>query len=248
MVDRASRWVLRRAPRSERWPASAGSPAASSSGARLRASPSSTTTPTCPPRWPPPSRPRETATGLASCASFQPHRYSRTEALWPTFADAFEGVDVLAVTDIYPSGEQPRPGVTGKLIVNAVLDAHPVAPRRLPAAPRRRGHLSAQRAAARRSVPHARRGRPHVAARRAADRCSRAMASRDRRGEAACDRGRRARRTRGGVDQSSTTGRSVPSPPIGSVDRPRASSSPRRSIDLLRRWPPRRPRRGCRCS
>jgi UDP-N-acetylmuramate--alanine ligase len=56
---------------------------------------------------------------------FQPHRYSRTEALWSTFADAFEGVDVLAVTDIYSSGERPRPGVTGKLIVNAVLDSHP---------------------------------------------------------------------------------------------------------------------------
>jgi UDP-N-acetylmuramate--alanine ligase len=56
---------------------------------------------------------------------FQPHRYSRTEALWPTFADAFEGVDVLAVTDVYPSGERPRPGITGKLVVNAVLDAHP---------------------------------------------------------------------------------------------------------------------------
>ena len=56
---------------------------------------------------------------------FQPHRYSRTESLWPTFADAFEGADVIAVTDVYPSGERPRPGVTGKLVVNAVLDAHP---------------------------------------------------------------------------------------------------------------------------
>jgi UDP-N-acetylmuramate--alanine ligase len=56
---------------------------------------------------------------------FQPHRYSRTESLWPTFADAFEGADVIAITDIYPSGERPRPGVTGKLVLNAVLDAHP---------------------------------------------------------------------------------------------------------------------------
>jgi UDP-N-acetylmuramate--alanine ligase len=56
---------------------------------------------------------------------FQPHRYSRTESLWTTFADAFEGADVVAVTDVYPAGERPRPGVTGKLIVNAVLDAHP---------------------------------------------------------------------------------------------------------------------------
>jgi UDP-N-acetylmuramate--alanine ligase len=56
---------------------------------------------------------------------FQPHRYSRTESLWSTFADAFEGADVIAITDVYPSGERPRPGVTGKLVVNAVLDAHP---------------------------------------------------------------------------------------------------------------------------
>ena len=56
---------------------------------------------------------------------FQPHRYSRTAALWRDFASAFERADVLVVTDIYPSGETPRPGITGKLIVDAVLDAHP---------------------------------------------------------------------------------------------------------------------------
>jgi UDP-N-acetylmuramate--alanine ligase len=56
---------------------------------------------------------------------FQPHRYSRTEAQWRAFADAFEGVDVLAITDVYGAGEPPRPGVTGKLLVDAVLDAHP---------------------------------------------------------------------------------------------------------------------------
>jgi UDP-N-acetylmuramate--alanine ligase len=56
---------------------------------------------------------------------FQPHRYSRTEAQWRAFADAFEGADVLAITDVYAAGEAPRPGVTGKLLVDAVLDAHP---------------------------------------------------------------------------------------------------------------------------
>jgi len=56
---------------------------------------------------------------------FQPHRYSRTEALWRTFADAFVDADVLVVTDVYPAGEAPRPAVSGKLIVDAVLDAHP---------------------------------------------------------------------------------------------------------------------------
>jgi UDP-N-acetylmuramate--alanine ligase len=56
---------------------------------------------------------------------FQPHRYSRTASLWRSFADAFDAADVLVVTDVYASGETPRPGVSGKLIVDAVLDAHP---------------------------------------------------------------------------------------------------------------------------
>ncbi len=58
-------------------------------------------------------------------AVFQPHRYSRTEALWADFGDAFAGVDRLYVTDVYPAGEQPRPGVSGRLIVEAVRGATP---------------------------------------------------------------------------------------------------------------------------
>jgi UDP-N-acetylmuramate--alanine ligase len=57
---------------------------------------------------------------------FQPHRYSRTQALAADFAHAFTDADLLVVTDVYPAGEAPRPGVSGKLIVNAVLDAHPM--------------------------------------------------------------------------------------------------------------------------
>jgi UDP-N-acetylmuramate--alanine ligase len=45
--------------------------------------------------------------------------------LSPAYQDAFERADLAVITDIYPSGEAPRPGVTGKLVVNAVLDAHP---------------------------------------------------------------------------------------------------------------------------
>ena len=58
---------------------------------------------------------------------FQPHRYSRTAALAHAFAGAFDDADVLVVTDVYPAGEDPRPGVTGKLVVDAVLDARPAA-------------------------------------------------------------------------------------------------------------------------
>ena len=53
-------------------------------------------------------------------AVFQPHRYSRTEAVWEEFEAAFDDADLLVLTDIYPSGEAPRPGITGELIVEAV--------------------------------------------------------------------------------------------------------------------------------
>jgi UDP-N-acetylmuramate--alanine ligase len=56
---------------------------------------------------------------------FQPHRFSRTQTLGRTFADAFVDADLLVITDVYPAGEPPRPGITGKVIVDAVLDAHP---------------------------------------------------------------------------------------------------------------------------
>ena len=57
-------------------------------------------------------------------AVFQPHRYSRTEALWREFANAFDGADILVLTGIYAAGESPRDGVSGKLIVDAVLNSH----------------------------------------------------------------------------------------------------------------------------
>jgi UDP-N-acetylmuramate--alanine ligase len=58
-------------------------------------------------------------------AVFQPHRYSRTAALWADFADAFVDADVLVVTDVYPAGEAPRPGVSGRLVVEGVRARHP---------------------------------------------------------------------------------------------------------------------------
>jgi len=56
---------------------------------------------------------------------FQPHRYSRTEALWRTFGDCFDAADVLVVAGIYSSGEAPRPGVSSQLIVDAVRGGRP---------------------------------------------------------------------------------------------------------------------------
>jgi UDP-N-acetylmuramate--alanine ligase len=59
---------------------------------------------------------------------FQPHRYTRTARLWRDFADAFAGADVVVLTDVYAANETPQPGVSGRLILGAVLDAHPATP------------------------------------------------------------------------------------------------------------------------
>jgi UDP-N-acetylmuramate--alanine ligase len=56
---------------------------------------------------------------------FQPHRYSRTASIGPQFADAFTDADTLVLTDVYPAGETPVPGVSGRLILQVVLDHHP---------------------------------------------------------------------------------------------------------------------------
>jgi len=58
-------------------------------------------------------------------AVFQPNRFNRMAVMWPDYADAFVQADVVVLTDIFASGTEPIPGVTGKLVVNAVLDAHP---------------------------------------------------------------------------------------------------------------------------
>ncbi|QGG95545.1 UDP-N-acetylmuramate--L-alanine ligase [Actinomarinicola tropica] len=56
---------------------------------------------------------------------FQPHRYSRTADLWREFADSFTGADVVVVTALDPAGEDPIPGVSGRMIADAVVAAHP---------------------------------------------------------------------------------------------------------------------------
>jgi UDP-N-acetylmuramate--alanine ligase len=58
-------------------------------------------------------------------AVFQPNRFNRIAEIWSEYADAFVDADVVVVTDIFPSGTTPIPGVSGKLIVNAITEAHP---------------------------------------------------------------------------------------------------------------------------
>jgi len=56
---------------------------------------------------------------------FQPHLYSRTLHLATELGRELAAADVAAVTEIYPAREQPVPGVTGKLVVDALSDARP---------------------------------------------------------------------------------------------------------------------------
>ncbi|MCI0656366.1 MAG: UDP-N-acetylmuramate--L-alanine ligase, partial [Acidobacteria bacterium] len=51
---------------------------------------------------------------------FQPHRYSRAKALHDEFARSFQNSDVLHVTDNYPAGEAPLPGVSGESLTEAI--------------------------------------------------------------------------------------------------------------------------------
>jgi UDP-N-acetylmuramate--alanine ligase len=53
-------------------------------------------------------------------ALFQPHRYTRTRDLFEEFLSAFTGADALFITDIYPAGEDPIPGVTAEALCRAI--------------------------------------------------------------------------------------------------------------------------------
>lgn len=55
-------------------------------------------------------------------AVFQPHLYSRTKNFAGDFGQAFLHSDVLIVTGIYSSREDPIPGVTAELVYRAAKD------------------------------------------------------------------------------------------------------------------------------
>jgi len=61
---------------------------------------------------------------------FQPHRYTRTDALWQHFIDTFKQseIDHLIITDIFPASEAPIPNVTSQNLVNDLIGHHPAFP------------------------------------------------------------------------------------------------------------------------
>jgi UDP-N-acetylmuramate--alanine ligase len=61
-------------------------------------------------------------------AVFQPHLFSRTRYLQREFGRVLTLADEAIVTDIFPAREEPEPGVTGKLIVDAYLAERPGGP------------------------------------------------------------------------------------------------------------------------
>jgi UDP-N-acetylmuramate--alanine ligase len=56
---------------------------------------------------------------------FQPHRYTRTRALWRSLGESLSLADVVVVTDVYGADEEPIPGVTGKLVVDGLTEVAP---------------------------------------------------------------------------------------------------------------------------
>jgi UDP-N-acetylmuramate--alanine ligase len=58
-------------------------------------------------------------------AVFQPHRYTRTQALWRELGASLVPADLAVVTEVYGAGEEPIPGVNGKLVVDALAEAAP---------------------------------------------------------------------------------------------------------------------------
>ncbi len=65
---------------------------------------------------------RERFPGARLVVLFQPHLYSRTRHLAAELGAALAAADDVTVVDVYPAREEPLPGVTGKLVVEALSD------------------------------------------------------------------------------------------------------------------------------
>ena len=56
---------------------------------------------------------------------FQPHRFTRVRSLGKDFADSFVCADLVVVTPIYAAGQDPIPGVTSRVVSDAIRARHP---------------------------------------------------------------------------------------------------------------------------
>jgi UDP-N-acetylmuramate--alanine ligase len=52
--------------------------------------------------------------------AFQPHRFTRTKALFGDFCKVFGNVDKLLLAEIYPASEAPIPGVSGQSLAQGI--------------------------------------------------------------------------------------------------------------------------------
>lgn len=58
-------------------------------------------------------------------AVFQPNRFHRIAAMADAYKNCFSAADLVVITDVYASGTPRIEGVTGKLVSDAILKAHP---------------------------------------------------------------------------------------------------------------------------
>ncbi len=61
--------------------------------------------------------------GRRIVVAFQPHRFTRTQALMDAFGPALAGADHVLLTDIYAAGEDPIPDVTLEALATAIRRA-----------------------------------------------------------------------------------------------------------------------------
>ena len=80
-----------------------------------------------------PTEIRSTLTGLAQAfperrlvVAFQPHRYSRTQALLPEFFPVFKQAGMVFITEIYGAGEKRLNGISGRSVYEGICrTGHP---------------------------------------------------------------------------------------------------------------------------
>ncbi|MFA4901430.1 MAG: UDP-N-acetylmuramate--L-alanine ligase [Desulfobaccales bacterium] len=80
-----------------------------------------------------PTEIRSTLTGLAQAfperrlvVAFQPHRYSRTQALLPEFFPVFQQAEMVFITEIYGAGEKRLNGISGRSVFEGICrTGHP---------------------------------------------------------------------------------------------------------------------------